>query len=348
MRGNQKNPCSSQRKWLQSMLGILLCAMLLITGLETGTVQAAKKKIPLTVGFQGETVTLAEDVSEDIHITPKDLEKKWGKPKKKTEGTNTSYIWEKGKTSIRYSLDTESFTMIFINIKDKNGEFLGVKGGMKKATAMKKLKKALGVKEADIQKEGKEERLYLPLAGVTPCVYFENGKVSLINFCGYITEEPAKIPVKVKFGKKTITLTKDTNGGKYITLKKLKEALGKPTDTGNDDIVYWEWKKGESTISLVRYYGESILVIAKDKNMEILGIKVGMKKETALKKLKKLLGCSDEDFVSTPIKYEDDDIRELIELPIPGMLPDMAPMGPYIEVKDGKVTEIYFHTGIER
>ena len=239
------------KKTIQSILSMILCAMIVITGIKTGTAQAAAKT-PFTVAFQKKSVTLAEDVFGDIHITPKELEKKWGKPKKTTEDSDTSYTWKKGKTSIKYSVNTKTFTMISIDIKDKNGEFLGVKVGMKKATVLKKLKKVLGVTEADITKNDNEEILWLPLSGVIPNIGFIDGKVSHISYCGYVVEEPAKKeqdtkPVisssKVKIKQNSCTVTK----GKKV---KLTAKYGKTDITKKGT-----WKSSKKSVATISKTG---------------------------------------------------------------------------------------------
>ena len=239
------------KRIIQSILSMIFCAMIVATGVGTCTVHAAAKT-PFTVAFQEKTVTLAKDVFGDIYITPKALEQKWGKPKKTIEGSDTSYIWKKGETSIRYSVNTEAFTTILINIKDKNGEFLGVKVGMKKATVLKKLKKVLGVTEADVIQNDNEEVLRLPLSGVIPSIGFIDGKVSYINYCSYIVEEPVKTvqdtkPVisssQAKIKKNSCTATQ----GKKVKLT-AKSGKTNITKKGN-------WKSSKKSVATISKTG---------------------------------------------------------------------------------------------
>ena len=153
---------------LKSIIALIVCIATVITSISagTGTAYAAEKKIPLKVGFNGEEVTLVNDLNEggreDTKV--KKLEEKWGKPYK-TENLGDDgkicYTWKKGKTSIEIINNGIAEPRvyvghIYINIKDKNGSLLGVKVGMKTATALKKLKKIAGNKNTILVKKGQE------------------------------------------------------------------------------------------------------------------------------------------------------------------------------------------------
>lgn len=160
------------KKKMTSIIAMLLCAILTITGICTDTAYAAEKEVPVKVTFNKKTVTVTNK------ITAKSLKKKWGKAKKETNDSSTIYTWKKGETSISYN-DDPDFRMIEVNIYDKNGKMFGVKVGMKKDAALKILNKTYGVKESDIRsagEEGKEAlKITVPMVG---WVYFEKGKVS--------------------------------------------------------------------------------------------------------------------------------------------------------------------------
>ncbi len=152
------------KKELKSLIAFMLCAAAIITSVSagTGTVSAAGKKIPLKAEFNGTEIVLVKNLNgdsrEDTKI--KTLEKKWGKPKKvKEDGSLTFYTWKKGKTSIEIGNNTPSGNhvgYIKIDIKDKNGSMFGVKVGMKKSEALKKLKKVAGSKNVIVTKDGQE------------------------------------------------------------------------------------------------------------------------------------------------------------------------------------------------
>lgn len=137
---------------LKSMLAAVLCAAVISTG--AGTACAASKKAPLKVVFDKKAVNLIKDLNTSTGRgdTPKlkKLEESWGRPSKnKDESGITTYTWKKGKTSIEitdYDVEKGGIGSITISIEDKNGSLCGVKTGMKKADAIKKLQKSLGKK----------------------------------------------------------------------------------------------------------------------------------------------------------------------------------------------------------
>ncbi len=187
----------------------LLCAALVMTGLEAGTAYAAGKKTPLKVGYRGTTISLIKDLgtSTGRDDTPKlsSIKKKWGNPKKGTSEGMTTYTWKKGKTSIEitdFDAGKDGVGSITVDIRDKNGSLCGVKVGMKRDAAVKKLQKQFGKKVVLVVKEGqqidmKDDGSYIATGkatgeGETIYVYagpympvsieLENGKVTALSF----------------------------------------------------------------------------------------------------------------------------------------------------------------------
>jgi len=181
VRKERKSPL--MKTTLKSIITVIICIATAITSISAGmgTACAAGKKIPLKAGFKGTEIILVKDLNsgsrEDIKI--KKLEKKWGKPSKtkRFNENKTSYIWKKGKTSIEITNDStckDYVGGIHISIKDKNGSLYGIKVGMKKNMAAKKIKKALGIK-AEYNGESLlvDTGLYAPIS-----FEIKNGKVS--------------------------------------------------------------------------------------------------------------------------------------------------------------------------
>lgn len=150
----------------KSLIALLLCAAIAVSGLCTQTAYAAGKKMPLSVGFKGKTINLIKDINgeERNQTTIASLKKKWGKPKvkKSDNGYYVTYTWKKGKTKIevgdvQVEAGKKNYSgyagSISISIEDKNGSLWGVKVGMSKADAMKKIKKALGTKKVFKEKK---------------------------------------------------------------------------------------------------------------------------------------------------------------------------------------------------
>ncbi len=152
------------RKTWKGIAAIMLCMVLALTGLNVQVASAASGKVPLKVTFKGKTAAFVKDLNNkdfNEYPTVKSLTSKWGKPKKSAvkydAGEAWKYTWKKGKTEIILMTDTrdEKAEISFgkVDIQDKNGALCGVKVGMKKDTAVKKLKKvlrALGLKNADM------------------------------------------------------------------------------------------------------------------------------------------------------------------------------------------------------
>lgn len=185
VRKERKSPL--MKTTLKSIIALIICIATIITSISagTGTACAAGKKIPLKAGFKGTEIILVKDLNigsrEDTKI--KKLEKKWGKPSKtkRLNENETSYIWKKGKTSIEITNDStckDYVGGIHISIKDKNGSLYGIKVGMKKNMAAKKIKKTLGIKAKD-----DDESLWVDTGCYAPISFeIKNGKVSFMHW----------------------------------------------------------------------------------------------------------------------------------------------------------------------
>ena len=163
---------------IKSIIAIALCMVIALTGLDARTVSAAENKCPVKVTFNGKTVTLVKD-QNDWESTPtlKTLKSKWGKPKTKTDDSGVKYYtWKKGKTTIQimdFMANENGIGFTEIQIKDKNGAIWGVKVGMKRAAAIKKIEKATGEKiPNDVD--------HIFAGGVNFMI--KNGKVSEISY----------------------------------------------------------------------------------------------------------------------------------------------------------------------
>ena len=159
---------------LTTIIAMILCAIITVTSFGTDTAYAASKT-PLKVTFNKKTVTLAKDAStRTTSVTIKTLTKKWGKPKKEIEEGDplcggrdgyTAYVWEKGKTRIKYIIPVdETFGSLRKRIEiysfDKNFKLLDIKVGMK---------------------QKKAEKIEKKLGNSAPYCEYKNGKVSYIS-----------------------------------------------------------------------------------------------------------------------------------------------------------------------
>lgn len=131
------------KKKLTTILAMLLCAIITITGVCTETAYAAEDTtIKVTFKKKSVTYSVSEDGIERVNLTT--LKKKWGKPSDTYEYYGTyGYTWKKGKTEITYKDDTNTpeRSALIVSIGDKNGSLCGVKVGMTKAKAKKIFKK---------------------------------------------------------------------------------------------------------------------------------------------------------------------------------------------------------------
>lgn len=148
------------------LFSFALICVLLVSIIFGGADVSAKSKVALKVTYKGKTVTLIKDNDEIIKnpvtykkVSIKNVQKAWGKGSSKTtklSGTTTTwktYTWKTKKTKISIADNhyPGKVGAIDISIKDKNGSIAGVKVGMTKAQALKKLKKAYGLKHIQVQ-----------------------------------------------------------------------------------------------------------------------------------------------------------------------------------------------------
>lgn len=174
----------SMKKMLKMVFVAVLCVAMALSDIGGGmdTACATVKRQPLNVNFCGTTVKLVNDLFGDFSewkpVKMKTVEKKWGKPNKiewLVKNEEGRYIWKKGKTTI--SLNNYSGKApgdvggIDIEMKDTNGSIYGVKVGMKKEKALKKLRKAVGKDRVIVLKEGQQP-------------YGDVQEGSMINFTG--------------------------------------------------------------------------------------------------------------------------------------------------------------------
>lgn len=151
-----------------------------------------------------------------------------------------------------------------------------------------------------------------------------------------------KVPVKVTFKGKTLTLTKDLNKElKRPKVKTLKKKWGKPTeqqecyDEYTDETLktanFYSWGKGKSAIyynvqlhklSLGGSARTHIQIYSEDKNIKINGIKVGMSQKKA-RKILKSFGLKTENYTdssdqiisdggSIACMYEDGKVSQIV------------------------------------
>lgn len=145
---------------LTTILAMLLCAILTITGIGIETAYAAEKT-PIKITFNKKTVTLAKNINTKPKQPDfKTLKSKWGKPEANeiiAPDWNTyedrlygiMYSWKKGESGITYHISEtprdkrigSDRTYITIGIFDKNIKVNGVTVGTKQKKAEKILKK---------------------------------------------------------------------------------------------------------------------------------------------------------------------------------------------------------------
>lgn len=178
------------KRKVTTILAIILCAIITVTGIYADTAYAADKT-PLKVTFKGKTVTLTEDVDvKPAAPKVKTLKNKWGNPKKevyrdnidgKTIEVARSYTWTKGETTIAYNIQkyrepmwTSARTYIRIDSSDKNLKVNGIKIGMKKSKAEKILKNLQTIDENG-------SPWFLDSDIRVTCSYDNKGKVNFIT-----------------------------------------------------------------------------------------------------------------------------------------------------------------------
>ncbi len=177
------------KKTFTSIIAIILCAIITVTGISSETAYAADNTVACKIGFNGKTVKLSDDIEEGIEkASLKTLTKKWGKPNTKYGNESCmTYVWSNGRTQINYTdyADTKIRDNFSIDISDENGSVCGIKVGMKKSKAVKILKK-LGAEKTEFH-----DGMIANLASdsITIECSFEKGKVSSISCIAYVGKE---------------------------------------------------------------------------------------------------------------------------------------------------------------
>lgn len=170
------------KRKVTTILALILCAIITVTGICADTAYAADKT-PLKVTFKGKTVTLAKDVNVKPAAPKfKTLKSKWGKPKKTENELYTDYVWTKGETTIGYyvcKVPKEELigcqrTYIRIDSSDKNLKVNGIKIGMKKSKAEKILKNLQTI-------DNNGNPWFLDSEIRVSCSYNNKGKVNFIT-----------------------------------------------------------------------------------------------------------------------------------------------------------------------
>lgn len=114
----------------------------------------------IKIAFNGKKAVVLNSGAEPETLSQ--VEKKWGKKTRLAEGyeeyAGDAYVWEKGKTfiSIReYSASGGGgLGYVMLEIGDKNASVAGVKVGMKRSSALKKLQGSFGKKKVAQLKDG--------------------------------------------------------------------------------------------------------------------------------------------------------------------------------------------------
>lgn len=142
----------------KKIFSLTLICMLLVSIIFGGTNVSANAKKSLKVTYKGKTITLSQNFNVDKYgrnknITFAKCEKAWGKAKKVKSGGIVFYAWKSKKTLIEmsnYKTTAGEVGAISISVKDKNCSVSGVKVGMSKAKALKKLNKTFGSKNVKV------------------------------------------------------------------------------------------------------------------------------------------------------------------------------------------------------
>lgn len=166
------------------MLGVVLC-------MQTEASAAVPKGVKVT--YNGKSITFNREITwkgdqpvVKLHSEPKtlkDVEKKWGKKtrlaKDGEEYAGEAYVWKKGKTfiSVRQDPGGKYLGYVYVESKDKNAAVAGVKVGMKKETAVKKLQKLYG-KDAVMADKGKKGVITSGGDWGMLEITFKNGRIS--------------------------------------------------------------------------------------------------------------------------------------------------------------------------
>lgn len=151
---------------------------------------SAKSAKGVKITFDGKSVTLNTKAEPK---TLEEVEKIWGKKTRLAEDDEEyagyAYVWEKGKSKIIVMQPSkavpefeDALGYTCAEISDKNASVAGVKVGMKRADALKKLQKAYGKKNVKQMKDGNTyTEISVNVGNGMPVSYnIKSGKVSSI------------------------------------------------------------------------------------------------------------------------------------------------------------------------
>lgn len=169
----------------KKIFSFTLICMLLVSIIFGGTDVSAMAH-SLKVTYKGKTVALVKsfhgnEYGRNSSITFAKCEKAWGKAKKKNDHGLVTYTWKNKKTQIdltNYDAPTGVVGSINVSVKDKNGSIAGIKVGMSKAKAVKKLNTIFGSTNVKVT-SGSISTTY---GGNGLCIFtnfvIKNGKIS--------------------------------------------------------------------------------------------------------------------------------------------------------------------------
>ena len=146
-----------KKRFLSSLLAVCVVFSMIFC---TRTDVYAKSTESIKIVFDGKKAITLNSKSEPETLSQ--VEKKWGKKTRLAEGdeeyAGEAYVWEKGKTfiSIREYKESEGSGLgyVMLEVGDKNASVAGVKVGMKRSKAVKKLQKIYGKKKVALLKDG--------------------------------------------------------------------------------------------------------------------------------------------------------------------------------------------------
>lgn len=139
---------------------LLAVCMVFCMMLYTREGVSAKSADGIKIVFSGKKAVTFNSGSEPETLSQ--IESKWGEKTRLAEGyeeyAGEAYVWEKGKTfiSIREYKESEGGGLgyVMLEIGDKNASVAGVKVGMKRSSALKKLQGIYGKKKVVLLKGG--------------------------------------------------------------------------------------------------------------------------------------------------------------------------------------------------
>jgi len=174
------------KKTISVFTALVLAIAICLSAFGTNA-YAASENGNLKIKYKGKTVVLDSGAfSHNMNmIKIKNVKKAWGKPNKTvTNEESKIHTYKKGKTKI--TLYTKVYNSAASNgykkgyyhlgditIKDKNASLAGVKVGMSKNTAMKKLKKYYGTNKIDMGEYFTGDKRKISR------VYYENGAINV-------------------------------------------------------------------------------------------------------------------------------------------------------------------------